>query len=160
MARFRVARYPAVLQPGHIRPLVRLLRPPRPHDPPARLFERYHLRLPHLPQERLVARAERRARPGHPRAAADTARARVRAVVARADAASVEVLGAVRHRGRPLADDGPQLVFVEVLEVAALGTRGGYVLRVRLRYALVDRRVSCRCDLGSIKGLTASESIW
>jgi hypothetical protein len=142
LERGSVARYPAVLKPGDIGPLVRLLRPPRPHDPPARLFERNHLRLPHLPQERLVVLAERRARPGQTRAAADAARSRVRAVVARADAPSVEVLGAVRHRGRPLPGDGPQLVCIEVLEGAAQATRSTYMFRLILRYALADREPS------------------
>ncbi len=42
----RVARNPAIPQAGLIRPLVRLLRLPRPHDPPARLLVRYDLRMP------------------------------------------------------------------------------------------------------------------
>ena len=49
---------PAVLQASLVRPLVRLLCLPRPHDPPARLFKRHDLRLPHLPQVRLVTLAE------------------------------------------------------------------------------------------------------
>lgn len=98
---------PAVLQAGRVRPLVRTFRLPRPHDPPTRLFIRDDLSLPHLPQERFEARAEPRGVSGEPVAAADAGGARVSPVVARADAPSVQVLCAVRHRGRPLPHDGP-----------------------------------------------------
>jgi hypothetical protein len=105
--RSRVLGDPAVLQAGRVRPLVRTFRLPRPHDPPARLFVRDDLSLPHLPQERLEARAERRGVSGEPLAAADAGAARVSPVVARADAPSVQVLCAVRRRGRPLPHDDP-----------------------------------------------------
>ena len=140
--RGRIARNPAVLQPGLIGPFVGIFRLPRPHDPPTRLLVRDHLSFPRLPQERLVAFTERCARPSHPIAAADAARSRVRSVVTRADATSVEVPRAVRHGGCPLPNDGPQLVLIKVLEVAALAARSGYVLRLRLRYVLVDRTMS------------------
>ena len=53
-----VLRNPAILQPGLIGPFVRVLRLPRPHDPPARLFVRDHLSFPRLSQERLEALTE------------------------------------------------------------------------------------------------------
>ena len=137
--RGRIARNPAVLQPGLIGPFVRNLRLPRPHDPPARLLVCDHLSFPRLPQERLVALTERRAGPSQPLAAADVARSSARSVVTRADAPSVEVPRAVRHGGCPLPNDGPQLVFIEVLEVVTLAARSGYMLRLRLQYALADR---------------------
>ena len=114
-----------------IGPFVRILRLPRPHDPPTRLLVRDHLSFPRLPQERLIARAERCAGPSQPVAAADAGRSRERSVVTRADAPPVEVLRAVRHGGCPLPNDSPQLVFIEVLKVVTLAARSGYVLRLR-----------------------------
>lgn len=140
--RGRIARNPAVLQPGLIGPFVRILRLPRPHDPPTRLFVRDHLSFPRLPQEHLVALTERCAGPSKPLAAADAARSRERSVVTRADAPSVEVPRTVCHGGCPLPNDGPQLVFIKVLEVVTLAARSSYVLRLRLRYALADRAMS------------------
>lgn len=140
--RGRIARNPAVPQPGLIGPFVRVLRLPRPHDPPTRLLVCDHLSFPRLPQEHLVALTERCAGPSNPLAAADAARSRARSVVTRADAPSVEVPRTVRHGGCPLPNDGPQLVFVKVLEVVALTARSGYVLRLRLRYALVGQAMS------------------
>ena len=131
-----VLRNPAVLQPGLIGPFVRVLRLPRPHDPPARLFVRDHLSFPRLSQERLEALTERCARSSLSLAAADVGRSRERAVVSRADAPSVEVLGAVRHGRCPLPNDGPQLVIIKVLEITTLAACSGYVLRLRLRYGL------------------------
>lgn len=140
--RGRVARNPAVLQPGLVGPFVRVLRLPRPHDPPTRLLVSDHLSFPRPPQERLVALTERRARPSQPIAATDTARSRERSVVTRADAPSVEVPRAVCHGGCPLPNDGPQLVLIEVPEVVTLAARSGYVLRLRLCYPLADRAMS------------------
>ena len=130
--RGRVARNPAVLQPGLIGPFVCILRLPRPHNPPTSLLVRDHLSIPRLPQELLVALTERCPGPSQPLAAADGARSRKRSVVTRADAPSVEVPRAVRHGGRPLPNDGPQLVVIKVLEAATLAARCGYVLRRRL----------------------------
>jgi hypothetical protein len=126
--RGRIARNPAVLQPGLIGPFVRILRLPRPHDPPTRLLVRDHLSFPRPPQERLVALTERCTRPSQPTAAADAARSRERSVVSRADAPSVELPRAVRHGTCPLPNDGPQLVCIKVLEVVTLAARSGYVL--------------------------------
>ena len=139
--RGRIDRNPAVLQPGLIGPFICILRLPRPHDPPTRLFVRDHLSFPRHPQEHLVALTERCAGPGQPLAATDVARSRERSVVTRADAPSVEVSRAVCHGGCPLPNDGPQLV-IKVLEAATLAARSGYVLRLRLRYALADRGMS------------------
>ena len=111
-----------------IGPFVRILRLPRPHDPPTRLLVRDHLSFPRLPQERLVALTERCARPSQPAAATDAARSRERSIVSRADAPSVKVLRAVRHGACPLPDDGPQLVLIKVLEVVTLAACSGYVL--------------------------------
>ena len=127
--RGRVARNPAVLQPGLIGPFVCILRLPRPHNPPTSLFVRDHLSIPRLPQELLVALTERCPGSSQPLAAADGARSRKRSVVTRADAPSVEVPRAVRHGGCPLPNDGPQLVVIKVLEAATLAARCGYVLR-------------------------------
>lgn len=140
--RGRIARNPAVLQPGLIGPFVRILRLPRPHDPPTRLLVRDHLSFPRPPQERLVAVTERCTGTSQPIAAADAARSRARSVVTRADAPSVEVLRAVRHGACPLPNDDPQLILIKALEVVTLAARSGYVLRLRLRYALADRAVS------------------
>lgn len=140
--RGRIARNPAVLQPGLIGPFIRVLCLPRPHDPPTRLLVRDHLSFPRLPQEHLVALTERCAGPSQPLAATDVARSRERSVVTRADAPSVEVPRAVRHGGCPLPNDSPQLVFIEVLEVVTLAARSGYVLRLRLCYGLADRAMS------------------
>jgi hypothetical protein len=140
--RGRISRNPAVLQPGLIGPFVRILRLPRPHDPPTCLLVRDHLSFPRLPQERLIACTERCAGPSQPVAAADAARSRESSVVTRTDAPSVEVLRAVRHGRCPLPDDGPQLVFIEVLEVVTLAARSGYVLRLRLHNGLADRAMS------------------
>jgi hypothetical protein len=98
---------------------------PRPHDPPARLFVRDYLSLPHLSQERLVILAERTARPGQPRTVADVRRARIGPLV----------LCAVRHGRCPLSDNGPQ-VLVRTNQPARLVTCCGYVLRLRLRDVL------------------------
>jgi hypothetical protein len=68
-------------------------------------------------------------------------RSRERSVVTRADAPSVEIPRTVRHSGCPFPNDGPQLV-VKVLEDGTLAARGGYVLRLRLHYALEDRAMS------------------
>ena len=125
-----IARNPAVLQPGLIRPFVCILRPPCPHDPPTRLLVRDHLRFPRLPQECLVTLTERCAGPSQPLAAANAARSRVRSIVTCADAPSVDVLCAVRHGGCPLPNNGPQLVFIEVLETATKAARSGYMLRL------------------------------
>jgi hypothetical protein len=133
--RSRVARNPAISQAGLIRPFVRILRLPRPHDPTARLFVRDDLSLPHLPQERLVTRTERRARPGQPRTAADARRAGIGTIVARTNATSVEVLWAVRHGGCPFSDHGPQKL-VGSHQTARLVAGCGYMLRLRLSDAL------------------------
>jgi hypothetical protein len=140
--RRRISRNPAVLQPGLIGPFVCILRLPRPHDPPTRFLVRDHLSIPRHPQERLVALTERCARPSQPIAVADVARSRERPVITRADAPSIEVPRAVRHGGCPLANDGPQLVVIKVLEDVTLAARGGYVFRLRLYYALKDRATS------------------
>jgi hypothetical protein len=105
----RITRYPTVSQPSLIRPLIRTLRLPSPLNPPGPFLVRDHLRFPHLPQERLEARAEGRSAAREPGATADARRAGVRTVVARPDAAAVEVLGAVRHGGRPFSDDDPEV---------------------------------------------------
>ena len=105
----RVRRNPPAAQARLVRPLVRVLRLPRPLHPARAALERARLRLPELAQERLVAVAEARGGAGEPRAGADARGARVRAVVPRADAAAVEVLGAVRRGGRPFADDRPEV---------------------------------------------------
>ena len=115
-----------------------------------------------MPEERLVARTERRAGPGEPRAAADERRARARPVVACADPTPVEILGAVRHCGCPLSYDGEQLVLIEGLEAARVAARGRYVLGIRLRDALEVHPVSDPEDPRSLpnNGLTALENIW
>ena len=41
----RIPRNPAIPQAGLIRPLIRLLSLPRPHDPSTRLLVRYDLRI-------------------------------------------------------------------------------------------------------------------
>ena len=92
-----------------VAPLVRVLRLPRPLEPPRALLVRDHLRLPILPQERLIARAEAARAPRQARARPDGGRAGVRAVVARPDPTAVEVLGAVRRGRRPFADDRPEV---------------------------------------------------
>ena len=102
-------RNPPTREAGLVRPVVRTLRLPRPLDPPRALLVRDHLRLPVLPQERLVVRRERGPRASLPLAAPDPRRAAVRAVVARANTAPVEVLRAVRGGGRPLAYDRPEV---------------------------------------------------
>ena len=105
----RVLRDPFVRKPSLVRPLVRILRLPRPLHPARAALERARLRLPELAEERLVIVAEARGGAGEPRARADARGARVRAVVPCADAAAVEVLGAVRRGGRPFADDRPEV---------------------------------------------------
>lgn len=139
----RVLRNPPAPQARRVAPLVRALRLPRPLQPPRALLVRHHLRLPVLPQERLVARAEGARVARQARARPHGRRAGVRPVVARADAAAVEVLGAVRRGGRPLADEYPE---VERGELGRVPARGGDVLLVReldvcLREHLVDVRV-------------------
>lgn len=125
-------------------------------------LKKAHLGFPHLPEECLVARAERRAGPGQPRAAADERRARARPVVACADPTPVEILGAVRHWGCPLSYDGEQLVLIEGLEAARVSARGRYVLGIRLRDALEVHPVSNPEARGRNRtnGLTALENIW
>jgi len=130
--RGRIARNPAVLQPGLIGPFVRILCLPRPHDPPTRLLVRDHLSVPRLPQERLVALAERCAGPSQPVAAPDAARSRARSIVTRAGSPSVEVFRAVCHGGCPLPNDGPQLVLIEILEAITLAASSGRVFQVKI----------------------------
>ena len=124
----RVARDPAVRKAGLVRPLVRVLRLPRPLHPPLALLVRDRLRLPVLAQERLEVCAERRRAARQAAARPDARRARERAVVPRAEAAPVEVPRAVGLRGRPFADDHPE---VEGGELGPEGARGGDVLGVR-----------------------------
>jgi hypothetical protein len=62
----RVLRNPPVRESSLVRPIIRVLHFPRPHDPPAPLFIRNHLRFPELSQERLVTRTERRCLPREP----------------------------------------------------------------------------------------------
>ena len=106
-----------------------LLVAPRPSklEPPRALLVRDHLRLPVLPQERLIARAEAARAPRQARARPDGGRAGVRAVVARPDPTAVEVLGAICGRGSPFADDDPK---IEGGQVSGVGTSGGNVLLV------------------------------
>jgi hypothetical protein len=94
---------------------------------PTRLRAKTHLSLPRLPQERLVARAERRTRTSQPGAAADTRKPSKGSIIARADATSVEVLCAVRHGRGPLPNDGPQIL-VGARQATPLAARCGYVL--------------------------------
>jgi len=159
----RVTRYPTVGQPSLIRPLIRTLRLPSPLNPPRSFLVRDHLRFPHLPQERLEARAEGRSAAGEPGATADASGAGVGTVVARADAAAVEVPGAVGHGGRPFADDDPEV------ERGELGPQVAGCLNVLL-LALGDTlfffifsgtgSVNVNLERGSEYGLTSLENIW
>ena len=102
-----------------------------------------HLSLPILPQERLVARAERRARSSQARARAHSRGASVAPVVACPHSATIEVRGAVRRCGRPLANDGPQ---VKGRKRGAIGAGRVYMLLVGaadlvLREHLIDMSV-------------------
>lgn len=84
-----------------------------------------HLRLPRHPQKVPVVLAECRARARHAvTAPIDRGTLADRAVVPGANAAAVEVLGAVRHYWRPFADDRPELVVVETGEGACVAARG------------------------------------
>ena len=103
-----------------------------------------------MPEERLVARTERRAGPGEPRATADAWRARVSPVVARADPTPVEILGAVRHWGGPLSNDGKQLVRIKGLEVVRNTARGRNVLGIGLLDALASPRASPLYDVSNV----------
>ena len=76
-----------------------------------------HLRLPRHSQKVPIVLAERRARARHAVAAPIDWRTWAdRAVVPGADATTVKIFGAVRHRWRPFADDRPELVVVETGE--------------------------------------------
>ena len=105
----RVLRDPPVRKAGLVRPVIRILGLPRPLNPALAFLVRDRLRLPVLPEERLVARAERRRVARETRARADAGRSRVGAVVTRADAAAVEISGAVRRGRSPLADERPEV---------------------------------------------------
>lgn len=80
-----------------------------------------HLGLPKLPEERLVILTERVTRARQAVATAHARRARVAPVIARADAAPVQVLRAIRRSGSPLADDRPQGEVGQLGGVAAGG---------------------------------------
>jgi hypothetical protein len=95
-------------------------------NPPRSFLVRDHLRFPHLPQERLEARAEGRSAAGEPGATADASGAGVGTVIARANAAAVEVLGAIGHDGRPFANEDPKV------ERGELGARVAGCLNVLL----------------------------
>jgi len=95
-------------QPSLIRPLIRLLRLPRPLYPPLRPLIRARLRLPILPQKRLVRGSETGRVARLAGAAPDKGGAGVGPVVARTDATAVEVFGAVVGGRGPFADDEPE----------------------------------------------------
>ena len=144
----RVLRDPSVRKASRIRPLLSstCLRLPRPLYPAGTGLIRARLCLPELAKERLVLATEPTRGPGPAVARADICATWVRAVVARADAAPVQVLRAVRDCGAPLAHDRPQ---VEATHVRRLATRGGDVLGlghcdVRVGEDLID--VSIHCD--------------
>jgi hypothetical protein len=118
---------PTVLQPGLIRPLVSALSFPRPLDPSCALLISNNLRLPELPQERLVRRAERARAARFTATAPDGVAARVTSIVPRTDTASVEVLRAVGGGRDPLAHDRPK---VERGDVGAHGADAGDMRRV------------------------------
>ena len=112
-----VLRDPPILQPSLITPIIRLLRLPRPLHPPSPLLISNSLRLPILPQERLIIRAKARSGPSLGRTIPSILGVTVSSVVACAAPASVEVLGAIGGSGRPFADDRPE---VEGREAASL----------------------------------------
>lgn len=82
-----------------------------------------------MTEEGLVGGAERRGRAGLAAATAYAGRARVRAVIARANATTVEVPSTVGHGGCPLSDDRPE-VGAERCEFARIAARRLNVLLV------------------------------
>jgi hypothetical protein len=129
----RILRNPSVRQTGLVGPLIGVLRLPGPLDPPVGLFVRNHLRLPVLPQERLVRAAETRGGARETVAGADVGAAGVTAVIAGTNAASVQVLGAVRLGWCPFTDDEPE---IESGERRGHVACRGDVLRIAVGYLL------------------------
>ena len=83
-----------------------------------------HLRLPRHSQKVPIVLAERRAGARHAVAAPIDWRTRAdRAVVPSADAAAVQILSAIRHRWRPLADDRIELLVVKTGEGSCVVAR-------------------------------------
>ncbi len=95
-----------ILEAGLVRPLVRVLHLPRPHDParPTALV-RLRLRLPVLPHELFVLLAERGCLARQAHTGADGGRTVQGTIVARALEAAEQVRPTVIVRRRPLADD-------------------------------------------------------
>ena len=151
-------------QPSLIRPLIRILRLPRPLYPPLCALISARLRLPILPQKRLVRRTEAGRVPGQAGAAPDKGRAGVGPVVSGADEAAVEVFGAVGGGGGPFADDEPEgeggerggegAGVGDVLGVCSLVFLGGGKRRARSWYGRERKREVERMEL------TATENIW
>lgn len=105
-----------------------------------------HLSLKHLAQEGLVRASQVRDAARPVLAAGDRLRAFEAAIVTRTDTAAVEILGAVRHGRRPLANDRPELIVAEVGQLRAVSARivDVSLLRARIlrvREDLVDMRV-------------------
>ena len=109
-----------------------------------------HLRLPRHSQKVLISLTEGRAGACHTLAAPIDRSARGdRAVEACADAATVEILSAVRHRGRPFADDRPELVAVVIGDGSCVAARGLNVSLVVKRYGLEEEsQEGCVRDTG------------
>lgn len=125
-----VLRDPSTRQTGLVGPIVGALRLPRPLNPPSTLFKGDDLGLPVLPQEGLIGGAERRSAARFARAAAHVRRAGETAVVTSTRTTTVEVLGTVRRRRRPLADNDPQ---VESGDRCSVGAGRINVLLIRPR---------------------------
>lgn len=124
----RVLRDPSASKTGLVGPVVGVLSLPRPLDPAGALLVRDDLCLPVLPQERLVAGAERGRFAGDTIAAGDEAGAGVGSIITSADAAAVQVGRTISGGRSPLADDGPK---IEGRQSTSVRTRGVDVLLVR-----------------------------
>jgi len=105
----RVLRDPTIPQASLVTPIIRLLRLPRPLDPPSALLVRDGLRLPILPKERLVALAEVRSRACLGRTASNPRRTDVRSIVTCTNSASVEILGAIGRSRCPFTHNHPKM---------------------------------------------------
>lgn len=142
----RVLRDPPILQSLLITPLLARprLRLPRPLYPPLPRLIRTRLRLPKLPQKRLIRATKPARRTTQPTTAPHPRRPGERPIVPRADPAPIEVRRTIRHCRRPLAYNHPY--------VESRNARGRDVARgldvltlrhcdVRVREDLVDVRV-------------------